>query len=347
LGNYYRNLQDWSGAEEALRKAAHYQPDLTPALLALGAVLERLEQGEAATELYQQAIAIAPTQVGGYISLANLLMKQGDFDAAEETLRRARTMDPTSIAVYQTLGSLKTQMGEEQEAMQLYQQALEELPGVAKFYVLQGNILEEQVTRAGKQVEIAKAALRKALFYFDLIRARLKPRNPVYRLKENDVFVAKNNLEYAEMVYQQELSKLDQAQALYRQALMLDPANQDALLGLARIAAEEGDEEEALAYYRRTVALNPTSVSGWMTLGNYYLELERPDEAIESFQAVLDLAPHFLGSQLGLVRAFRLLDAQQFDVLRAEKAAQYGSFLFQFTARRFRIRQLKELGGGS
>jgi len=56
--------------------------------------------------------------------------------------------------------------------------------------------------------------------------------------------------------YQQ--GSLDQAEVLYRQTLVADPMQRDALLGLANITARNGNSTEALDLYSRLLARNPS-----------------------------------------------------------------------------------------
>ena len=57
------------------------------------------------------------------------------------------------------------------------------------------------------------------------------------------------------------LGMVDQAERLYRQAAAADPQNSIAVVGLARVALERGDDEGALREARRALAIDSENVA--------------------------------------------------------------------------------------
>jgi hypothetical protein len=57
------------------------------------------------------------------------------------------------------------------------------------------------------------------------------------------------------------LRLLDRAESLYRQVSTSDPRNAIAVVGLARVALERGQEVQALVLARRALAIDPENVS--------------------------------------------------------------------------------------
>jgi Tetratricopeptide repeat len=82
---------------------------------------------------------------------------------------------------------------------------------------------------------------------------------------------------------------LDRAETLYRQVANADPRNSIAVVGLARVALDRGDDERSLELSRRALAIDPENVAAQRMVARleevldyreaHFPELDGPDEA--------------------------------------------------------------------
>ena len=94
--------------------------------------------------------------------------------------------------------------------------------------------------------------------------------------------------------------RLQEAEALYRQILQVEPNHPDALHLLGVIAHQAGKHEIALEYIARAIALNPAA-EYHNNIGEAYRALARLNEAGASFQQALARSLWTISSPTGLL----------------------------------------------
>lgn len=77
----------------------------------------------------------------------------------------------------------------------------------------------------------------------------------------------------------------------YRRAMDLEPANEDAYIGLALAYEHDGDITKAEATYQAVAAAHPQSWVAINALGNFYLRRNDYQKAVAMFSKVTELAP--------------------------------------------------------
>ena len=87
--------------------------------------------------------------------------------------------------------------------------------------------------------------------------------------------------------------RLAQAEAAYRQALVVQPAHADALHFLGLIAHQCGDNQAAAEHIGRAIASNSANPSFYCNLGLILSQLGRPAEAEANLRTALRLRPEF------------------------------------------------------
>ena len=81
------------------------------------------------------------------------------------------------------------------------------------------------------------------------------------------------------------------AEAEYRQALALAPNDAPAQFGLGQLLATLGDADQAIELTRQALATEPLRANVYNWLGNYYLGINRLDEAERAIRRAIELQP--------------------------------------------------------
>jgi len=122
------NSSDMASAERDLRRIINLQPGDSRALNHLGYMLaDRTDRFEEALELLEQAITISPDDPAIIDSLAWIQYKLGRYEESLSNLRRAFAAFPDH-EVASHLGEVLWVLGRQREAMEVWEDALEETP---------------------------------------------------------------------------------------------------------------------------------------------------------------------------------------------------------------------------
>jgi len=85
--------------------------------------------------------------------------------------------------------------------------------------------------------------------------------------------------------------RLEQARTMYRQVLLTQPEDPDALHQLGVIAVQTGDPQGGIELIRQSLQIKPDQAEFHSSLGNALRELKKPEEALESYERALELDP--------------------------------------------------------
>ena len=102
-------------------------------------------------------------------------------------------------------------------------------------------------------------------------------------------------------------TRCDEAAALYRRAIELDPNLALAYTNLANLRYRRGDMAEAVTLYRRAIEIDARQPEAHYNLG--YVLLERGDakRSVPCFQRALDADPRFGDAHFNLAMAYEQL----------------------------------------
>lgn len=85
--------------------------------------------------------------------------------------------------------------------------------------------------------------------------------------------------------------KYEGAQKEYEDAVQLDPSDESAVAGLAKVYEDLDRPDDAEKTFQRAILLRPNSPEGYGLLGAFYYNRARYDDAAIAFRHVIDLAP--------------------------------------------------------
>lgn len=97
---------------------------------------------------------------------------------------------------------------------------------------------------------------------------------------------------------------LDEAEALYRRAVEIDPYLAIAYTNLGNICFRRNDEEQAEALYRKALEMDESQPEAQYNLGYLMLENGRSGEAVDYFKGAIRSDPRFADAYFNLAMAY-------------------------------------------
>ncbi len=239
-----------------LERAARRTPDAEN-LLALADAYWQVGELETAEETYLQIVSdIQPVPAAAYQRLGFLSIRR-DLEEAETYLSLAREADPENLDTLYTLGELRFALGDFVGAKTVWQELLA-LP--------QGS---------GDEGVLARMTLIEAVI-------------PLQERLAEEASEA-NLLALADMFWRFE--ERERAADLYVRVLTEnDPHNALALSRIGQLLFFRGRNDEAIQFLERARAVDPTDTTNLLFLGNGYFSMERYQEAIDSWEAYVEVA---------------------------------------------------------
>jgi len=266
------HLEDFSGAERALRKFLRSHHDSSDALYMLGFVLHRQNRPAESLATYTQAAALTQptsddlkivgldyvllddyddamkwlekavtfdaTNKDAWYYLGRAYYTKGRFSEARKAFQALLSLDPHNVKAENNLGLILESSGDPAAAIEVYRRAIawqkDSLQQNEQPYVNLGNLLMEQ----GQTTE-AIGLLEKAV--------ELAPNNAFCRLTLG--------------VYYRKTGRLDAARQQLERATQLDPENAVAHYQLGRLYSEIHAPDLARAEFERTAELKSRAAS--------------------------------------------------------------------------------------
>ena len=223
-------------------------------------------------------------------------MHAGDFAMAEQICRNSLNMFPRDANLLVLLGAALVKLQKPEDAEHTLTRAAKMFPdfsraheGLAEAFIMQGKL-----PAALDSLETAAA---------------LEPGNPSIRVKRGKVLVGLGRNDEASSHFEasfkltpyreelvkglqfQRMNNMKEAEKIYRNVLMQDPDNVDALRLLASIAMRARQWGDGVALLEKALRISPDYFQGWMDLGLGLQEQDRLDEALDAFGHAMRINP--------------------------------------------------------
>ncbi len=313
LGNLLAELNRHAEAIEAFTAALEHNARFVDALLGLGGALLSVGRVADAANAYRRARDIQPQNAAAVIGLAAVATKRHDLENIGGLLRRVIDRDPDNAAALHNLGMNHATQGDGESALALIERAVKLRPGRADMLTSLGfaNQLTGNVAMAVERYKQAIAANPRHLpAYQDLARL-------LWQVGEKDGYL--DALDRAIVTFRSPEFLIARANLLglarrYREAhrdfAAANKSNSDdpiTLDGMARMAIDLGDADEARHFHDRAVRAAPTIPWVRTSRAHTLLRLGDPEAAARDLEAVLAVDAHSQLALADLALAWRMM----------------------------------------
>ncbi len=300
-------------------------PESARAQMNYGLALMRRARYPEAEARFRRALALAPYWHYIHSNLAICLAAEGNIAAAAAEHDEAVRDAPDDAGPYLWRGRFRAKRGDLAGATADFRAAVERNPSA----FTEAACLAACLTRAGAAAEA------------DALTAKYRPLDPVGFDRERDATAkllsgAESSMSVNNRgVVLMEKAKFPEAEAQFREALHLDPANHLAQSNLGIVRAAQGDNAGAIAAFNRAVEIATTDPSPYYWRARFYAKQSDFDHAIADLTAAADRSNQSTHETAALVecliRANKPADAEsilararqlgQLDALEKERAA--------------------------
>ena len=287
-GQSYLEQSDLVKARLEFQNALQIAPNNVPSLYGMALIAERGSDWNRAYGLLSKVVELDPKNLPAQLKLAKLLLAAGQVDKALAVSDAASKLEPESADTLALRAAVMFKLGDHKAAVDLANQALKREPGQVDALV----VLASQSLLDGHGEDTLK--------YLD--RA----------LEKNEKDVA---LQLIKIQALEKLSKLDDAEAIFRKLIGFYPDNKVLRHMLAQFFMKHGKPEQAEATYRDTVKAQPSDAEANIDLVRFIGQLKGPGAAATELQAFIKADPK--AWDLKLMLAGLRQQQKQMDAARA------------------------------
>jgi tetratricopeptide (TPR) repeat protein len=315
-----RRLQE---AETLGRQALESRPDDIEALSLLRQIAQVLHRTDDERRLLTRILELAPDHAVSLHGLASLLRREGHRNEALKPGIKAVEIDPQFALAHNTLGLCYLELGDSARAIGCFQTAVSIQPDFASAYVNMGSAYI-RTGRSGEAADCFRQAVKidpnapqalQALGHLLMQQRKWREATGVLRQVVSLLPTWQSHLALSEALAQQGASR--EAEALARQAILLEPKMPAAHTALGYQLLSAGSFELAEDEFKEAIRLKPSNVEAYTGLvsGKRISALDLRE--MQSMEA-LSHSPNL--SQIDLVGLYACLAKGYDDLGEYEKA---------------------------
>ena len=296
LGVISMRQRHWTDALAQFHKAETLDPSLSGVQLDVGLVYYRMNDFPAAAEAFDSLLKDQPASIQARYLFGLSSFFADRYAAAEKALLPLWPNYSASLSYLYVLGSAAHKAGDEVEETRAFRQMEAVGQGTAEFHLYAGKAALTKQDSATAEQELDAAIVA-------------DPKLPMAHFFRAETMVSQNKLEaarsdlVAEIALEpdvafsyDELGRVEQrlqhpelAAQAFQQALAHDPSLGTAYVGLAQIARDGHQYDQALKLLDHAVQLQPASASTHYLRGQVLARLHRQAEAKAEFARASDL----------------------------------------------------------
>ncbi len=227
---------------------------------------------------------------------ANTFLRAGDAPMAERICRQALNAHPRDANLLCLLGAslIRQKKPEEAEhtlsrAVRIYTDFSRAHEGLAEALIMQGRLPEALASlERAEHLEPGRASIRMKKAK---VLTGLGQDDEATREFEASFKLTPHRENLVRGLGLQRMGNVREAEKIFRDVLLRDPKNVDALRLLAGVAMRAKQWGDAEALLERALEIAPDFHQGWSDLGLAQQEQDKVEEAIEAFERVVQLEP--------------------------------------------------------
>jgi tetratricopeptide (TPR) repeat protein len=324
--------RDYAGAAERFKDAINKNGKNVTAVAGYGMALGKQFKLDGAEEQFDKALKLDPMNALAHVGKAMVainrlqssnvtILKQRDsmLKMAESECRTALQSDPYSPDAHYYLGQALREQGRLDEAASEFNEAIKSDDKMSEAYAglgmtkLQQNSIGEAAAAFKSAIQhnsgnsTAHYGLGKCYLQQGQIDAALKELNTALYQNRNSAPV---HLAFGEAYNAQ--GNTVAAVKEFQESIRIKAENPDAYLHIADIREARGDIELSISELRSGLELMPNNPDLLTRIGDESLRLEKLDDAIKSYEQVINNSPsHAAAAAKGLTRAYYLKSSKE------------------------------------